>query len=106
MPTAVNDSSARFDLSAGGAGAGTLTLSGRLDARSTSRLWRELDARFRQTPFSALEVKADGVDYCDGAGLALLQFLSLGGMPGPGAKVTVQGLRPEFLSLFQKLTAE
>lgn len=106
MPATLKNSSGRFELSTGGAGAGTLTLSGRLDAQSTSRLWRDLDARFHQTPYSALEVNAAGVEYCDGAGLALLHCLSLGGMAGPDAKVSVEGLRPEFLNLFRRFTAE
>ena len=94
----------RFELQPGSGGASTLSLSGRLDAASTTSLWKQLDARFRQTPVSALEVDASGVDYCDGAGLALLHFLNMGGMSPPGAKVTIKGLKSEFLALFQKFT--
>jgi phospholipid/cholesterol/gamma-HCH transport system permease protein len=54
----------------------------------------------------ALEVDATGVEYCDSAGLALLHFLSMGGMSPPGGKATVRGLRPEFQNLFQRFTAE
>ncbi len=106
MPATVNPLGARWDLNVAGGGAGTLTLGGRLDAGSTTSLWKELEARLRQTPVSALEVNAAGVDYCDGAGLALLHFLSMGRMGGPGAKVTMSGLRPEFLKLFEKFTAQ
>jgi phospholipid/cholesterol/gamma-HCH transport system permease protein len=106
MPTTRPDYSARFELKADGPGLGALTLSGRLDARSTAVLWRDLEARLRHSPVSALEVDAAGVDYCDGAGLALLQFLSMGGMLLPGGKATVRGLRPEFLNLFKRFTAE
>ncbi len=106
MPATLADSTARFELKSGGGGAGTLTLGGHLDARSTAVVWRDLDARFRQSPVSALEVDASGVDYCNGAGLALLHFLSMGGMTAPGSKVTVKGLKPEFLALFERFTAE
>ncbi len=101
-----NDSGACFELTAGSGGTATLTLSGRLDAQSTSRLWRELDARLRQTPVSALDVDVSGIAYCDGAGLALLHFLSMGGMAAPGATVKIHGLRPEFRTLFQSFTAD
>lgn len=87
-------------------GRGTLTLNGRLDAQTAGGMWKELESRFGQTPLSALEVNAAGVEYCDGAGLALLHAMSLGGLAGPEAKVTVQGLRPELLKLFQKFSTE
>ena len=106
MPATLGDSNARFELKPDGAGSSTLALSGRLDAPATTRLWRNLDAQFRQSPVSALVVDAAGVEYCDGAGLALLHFLSMGGMLAAGAKVTIRGLKPQFLNLFQKFTAE
>jgi phospholipid/cholesterol/gamma-HCH transport system permease protein len=106
MPATRPDSSARFELKANGSGAGALTLSGRLDARSTASVWKDLDARLRHSPVSALEVDAAGLEYCDGAGLALLHFLSMGGMLLPGGKATVRGLRPELQNLYQRFTAE
>ena len=105
LPTADN-TAARFDFQPGGQGAGKLRLSGRLDMHSTAALWRTLDAQLRQAPLTTLEVDASGVEYCDGAGVALLHFLSPGGLSPFGGKTTVVGLRPEFLSLFQKFTAE
>jgi phospholipid/cholesterol/gamma-HCH transport system permease protein len=106
MAAAHTDSTARFELEAKGSGVGTLKLSGRLDARSTSILWRDLEARLRRSPMLTLEVDASEVEYCDGAGLALLQFLCMGGMLAPGGKATVRGLRPEYQPLFQRFTAE
>ncbi len=105
MPTAFNNG-ASFELHTGPAQTGTLTLRGHLDARSITALWQQLDARFRQKTLTQLEVNAAGVEYCDGAGLALLHAMSLGGLAGPEARVTVQGLRPEFLKLFQKFTVQ
>jgi ABC-type transporter Mla MlaB component len=105
MPATPSSSPARFELLSGSGGTTTLNLGGRFDASSTAGVWRELDAKFHQTPATTLEVDASGVDYCDGAGLALLHFLGMGGMSAPGAKVTVRGLRPEFENLFKKFTA-
>jgi len=65
-----------------------------------------LDAQLRQVPITTLEVDASGVERCDGAGLALLHFLSPGGLSPFGGKTTVVGLRPEFLAMYQKCTAE
>lgn len=104
--TATAGDDASFDLQQAGQGSAKLRLSGCLDLHSTAALWQTLDARLRQTGITSLEVDASGVEYCDGAGLALLHFLSPGGLSPFGGKTTVVGLRPEFLSLFQKFTAE
>lgn len=82
-----------------------ITLSGRLDARSTNGPWTGLEARLAGKPGKEVEVNAGGLEHCDGAGFALLQFLALGGMTG-GAAVPVKGLRPEFQKLFDAFTGE
>lgn len=105
MPATPSSSSARFELQPGSGGGATLHLSGRLDAASTASLWRELDAKLQSPPIASLDVDASAVDYCDGAGLALLHFLSMGGMSARDGKVTVRGLRPEFENLYQKFSA-
>lgn len=97
---------ANYELTTGNNGTATLILKGRLDARSTSGLWRELEDSLPRMAPSTLRVDASGVDYCDGAGLALLHAMSLGGLAGPKARVTVEGLHPEFVKLFQRFTAE
>lgn len=106
MTATAADSSARFELSPGGGGTATLNLAGRLDLHSTPTLWPELRAALRQNPPAALEVNASGIEHCDGSGLALLHFLSLGGMLPAGGKADIKGLRPEFLNLFRKFTKE
>ena len=106
MTPSAPDSTAWFEVRESSSEHWALSLRGRLDARSTSGLWRDLEARLRQRPVSMLEVDASAVEYCDGAGLSLLHFLSMGGMLARDAKATVQGLRPELLNLFQKFTAE
>ena len=105
-PVTTENVAARFYFQPGGQGEGKLRLSGCLDQHSTAALWQVLDAKLRQAPVTTLEVDASGIEYCDGAGLALLHFLSPGGLSPFGGKTTVVGLRPEFFSLFQKFTAE
>jgi phospholipid/cholesterol/gamma-HCH transport system permease protein len=106
MPPIPAKSTARFELRASGAEHYALTLSGRLDAQSTAGLWRDLKSELHPLTVSGLEIDASGVDYCDGAGMSLLHFLSMGGMLLSHAKATIRGLRPEFLRLFQKFTAD
>jgi phospholipid/cholesterol/gamma-HCH transport system permease protein len=105
MPATPSSSPVRYELLPGSGGGATLNLTGRLDADSTAGLWRELDAKFQNSPASNLEVDASGVDYCDGAGFALLHFMGMGGMSGQGGKVIISGLRPEFDNLYQKFSA-
>src|SRR6516162_5157056 len=97
--------SAGFELKRGEAGHLTVVLVGSLSVDSTARIWRELEGDLRKTESVSLHVDASGLDHCDGARLALLQFMNLGGMTSPGTKVTIYGLRPEFEILFQQLTA-
>jgi len=105
MPATSSSSPAQFELLPGSGGATTLTLRGRLNADSTAGLWRELDAQLQRTPATKLEVDASAVEYCDGAGFALLHFLGMGGMSAPNGTVTIRGLRPEFENLFQRFSA-
>src|ERR1044072_7907470 len=104
--TTGNASAASFDFRARGEHAAVVGLKGCLDASSTGPIWRELAHALRHNPPKSLEVDASGIERCEGAGLALLHFLSLGGASTSGSKVTVTGLRPEFQSLFQRFTAE
>lgn len=94
-----SSSTARYELQPGSGGTTTLRLSGRLDAASTAGLWRELDAKLHSAPVATLDVDASGVDYCDGAGIALLHFLGMGGMSPKNGTTTVRGLQPELESL-------
>ncbi|HEY1789010.1 MAG TPA: STAS domain-containing protein, partial [Verrucomicrobiae bacterium] len=71
-----DNSPARFDFQPGSQGTGKLRLSGCLDLHSTAALWWTVDAQLRQASVTTLEVDASGVERCDGAGLALLHFLS------------------------------
>jgi phospholipid/cholesterol/gamma-HCH transport system permease protein len=82
-----------------------ISLHGRLDARNTAQNWPHLQQQLAGIPASKVDVDATGVEYCDGSGLALLQFLGMGGMT-PGATVSVRGLKPEFQKLFESFTPD
>ncbi len=103
MSSTVAESPARFDLRSGSAGEASVILSGQFDAATTAPVWRELETALRHNPPKRLEVDASGVERCDGAGLALLHFLSMGG-PCPGVQATIKGLRPEFTDLYQRFS--
>ncbi len=96
---------AEADLRVAADGHGTITFRGRLDAQSTAGSWRELEQGLRKTSVTSLEIDAQGLGYCDGAGMALLHYLKMGAMT-PGATVTLRGLRSEFETLFQTFTEE
>jgi len=49
-----------------------LVISGKLDAESTGRLWTQALRKVGEAEPAMLVVDAAGVDYCDGAGMALL----------------------------------
>src|SRR5262245_5441824 len=102
----ITEPAGRFELRQGAGESATVALSGRLDIRSTGRIWDELERALRQKPPAALEVDASGVEHCDGAGLALLHYLGMGGMSPSGVRATVRGLRPEFINLFRRFSAE
>ena len=52
--------------------AAVLLLSGRLDAYSVSSLWNEALAALTARGAVPVVIDASGVEYCDGAGVALL----------------------------------
>jgi phospholipid/cholesterol/gamma-HCH transport system permease protein len=104
MSSTATESSARYELRSGGAGEASVVLQGQFDAASTARVWRELEAELRRNPPGQLEVDASGIERCDGAGLALLHFLNMGGPCPDVIKATVKGLRPEFMDLFKRFS--
>lgn len=83
----------------------SLVLRGRLDVRSTGVLWRELEKRLAPLRIRSLEVDATHLDLQGGIGIALLRYLSEGGMT-PGAQVVVRGLNDGARKLLETFTAE
>jgi phospholipid/cholesterol/gamma-HCH transport system permease protein len=96
--------SVRWDLSAQPDGSGKLLFSGELDAESTPIAWRSLEAQLKENQLSALEIDVQQL-VCDSAGLALLYYLSTGGMT-PGVKVNISGLGPELQHLLRSFSKE
>ncbi|WP_035061798.1 ABC transporter permease [Andreprevotia chitinilytica] len=72
----------------------TLTLAGRLDADGAAAIWPQARAAIQIET-----IHAQGIDYCDGAGLALLfELIQRGGK--------IEGLAPGFAALLAELTPE
>jgi len=64
-----------FSADKGQDGALSLSLSGRLDASATAAVWTAIDEQLNDKSLSSVTLEASGIDYCDGAGLALLMSL-------------------------------
>ena len=79
-----------------------LSLSGRLDAYSIRDVWAASRNAIRAASGRPVVVDAAAVDYCDGAGIALL--VDLLRMPAlkQSAGVEVRNLRPEFQTLLDQ----
>jgi len=82
-----------------------VVLHGRLDARTTVTCWNLLEQIFRAKKIKQLQVDAGNLQFCDGAGLALLRYLNMGKMT-PAATVTVVGLEADLEKLFYGFSAE
>ena len=82
-------------------GGATIALTGRLDAYSVGPLWSTARAALASHPRTRLTVDCRAVDYCDGAGVALL--LDMLRQPRPtGAEVRIDGLAERFRSLLDQ----
>src|SRR5438093_4506251 len=76
-----------------------------LDAVSAPVAWPNLQSEFATTEVVSLEIDARQLAFCDSAGLALLYYISVGGMT-PGATVNLTGLSPELQHLYRSFSAE
>lgn len=75
-----------------------LHLSGRLDSDGAARIWQDAHRAVKANP--KLRIDAGKVDYCDGAGIALLFDLSL------RTKSKVENLRAESQELLDQFSAQ
>ncbi|MEO5701318.1 MAG: MlaE family lipid ABC transporter permease subunit [Casimicrobiaceae bacterium] len=79
-----------------------LSLSGRLDAYSIRDLWTAARAAVRSAAGRSVLIDAGAVEYCDGAGIALLvDLLRMPHMTRAG-EVAVVNLRPEYQALLDQ----
>jgi phospholipid/cholesterol/gamma-HCH transport system permease protein len=86
-------------------GVARVMLRGRLSARSVVDCWNTLEQKLRGARVKTLEVDVSGVDFCGGAGFALLRYLNMGKMT-PGAKVSIVGLATGFQTIFEGFTSK
>jgi phospholipid/cholesterol/gamma-HCH transport system permease protein len=75
-----------------------LAVTGRLDAKTTGRLWSQAVRKVAETGPGLLIVEAGDVEYCDGAGVALLLRLKHT-QEEHGGQIQINGLRPQFEQL-------
>jgi phospholipid/cholesterol/gamma-HCH transport system permease protein len=99
-----NDPPVQWDLSLRPDGTAKLAFSGELDADSTPPSWTRLQAELAGTKVASLEIDVTRL-VSDRAGLALLYYLSTGGMT-PGASVSISGLNPELQHLLRSFSRE
>ena len=76
-----------------------LALSGRLEADTIPDIWRTALEALKDAGARPVVVDAAGVDYCDGAGIALLVDLLRQPRPTP---VAVSNLKPAFTALLRQ----
>jgi len=77
-----------------------LTIQGRLDADTVSQIWSEAVKKLSDTKPSLLEVDAAGIEYCDGAGAALLLQLKQR-QEKESRQFSIKGLKTEFEQLIK-----
>src|SRR6266853_1292155 len=94
----------RWNLSVVAEGTNKIAIAGELDAESTPVAWRSLESELAGTKVVSFEVDVRQL-VCDSAGLALLYYLSVGGMT-PGANVNVTGLSPELQHLLRSFSKD
>ena len=82
-------------------GFATIALSGRLDAYSVGPLWAQAHAALRANARAPVVVDCSRVEYCDGAGVALLVDLLRQARPA-GAEVEIRGLADRFRKLLDQ----
>ena len=98
------DLSVRWALSVQPDGTAKLAFTGELDAESTPVAWRSLERELAGIKTVNFEIDVRQL-VCDSAGLALLYYLSVGGMT-PGANVNLTGLSPELQHLLRSFSTE
>jgi phospholipid/cholesterol/gamma-HCH transport system permease protein len=95
----------RWELSVRSDGTAKLAFTGELDAVSTPVAWRNLGSELAGIKLVTFEIDVRQLASCDSAGLALLYYISVGGMT-PGANVKLTGLSPELQHLLRSFSME
>ena len=83
----------------------TLIFTGQLDAATTGTVWGRAAMEVTKANAKGVVVDASGIDYCDGAGIALLVHLR-NLQEKTGGTLQIDGLRQEFASLLDDSVPE
>jgi len=75
-----------------------IVVTGRLDTETTGRFWSQVVRKITETRPELLIVEASGVEYCDGAGVALLLRLKHT-QEENGRQIQIKGLQSQFEQL-------
>jgi phospholipid/cholesterol/gamma-HCH transport system permease protein len=75
-------------------------IKGKLDSESVARIWSEIFKKLSDTRPSLLEVDAAGIEYCDGAGAALLLRL-MKTQEKENRQFSIKGLKTEYEQLIK-----
>ncbi len=92
--------SASVSISTGQDGAVTLRLSGWLDAHTIGDVWQRCRLAASQSTSRGIVVEASGIQYCDGAGIAMLVDV-LRKHGSSKAPVEIRGLAPDYQPLLE-----
>jgi phospholipid/cholesterol/gamma-HCH transport system permease protein len=103
--TAAEQNELETDVKVSPDGCARVTLRGRLDAQTAVACWNNLERNLLAAKVKTLEVNANGLQFCDGAGLALLRYLNMGKIT-PTATVSVIGLEANLEKIFRGFTAQ
>jgi phospholipid/cholesterol/gamma-HCH transport system permease protein len=82
-----------------------LIITGRLDSTTTGTIWRRATAAVTAAKARSAIIDASGINYCDGAGIALLVYLRQLQRKA-GGNLEIAGLRPEFAALLEDEDAD
>ena len=85
-------------------GLARVVITGNLSTRTAVDCWNKLERSLRGANVKRLEVDVRAVEFCGGAGFALLRYLNMGRMT-PAATVSVVGLTAQFQTIFEGFTA-
>ncbi len=80
-----------------------IRLTGRLDTGSAASVWKQMQAALKDA--QGARVTVGELTHCDAAGVALLRFISLGGMT-QGKTAEINGLAPPLRRMFDAVTTE
>lgn len=79
-----------------------IQLQGVLDSLTAPKAWKAISTALTNAKNARIEIS--GLEECDGAGVALLRFISLGGLT-QGVPVAVEGLTPPQQRIFDTINA-